>query len=77
MEFSNSILLWTSIAAIIPVIIHLLNKEKPKPVSIPTVKFILKAVQKSAGKRKINSLLLLITRILILLILSLLKSKPF
>ena len=77
MEFSNSILLWTSIAGLLPVIIHLLNKEKPKPVSIPTVKFILKAVEKSAGKRKVNSLLLLAIRILILLTLSFLIAKPF
>ena len=76
MTFLNAILLITGAGAALPLLIHLLNREKPKKIEIPTVKFIELAVQKSSGSRKVNHLLLLILRMLILLTMTLLIARP-
>ncbi|MCM8528358.1 MAG: BatA and WFA domain-containing protein [Lentisphaeraceae bacterium] len=76
MNFINSFLLWTAAGAALPVLIHMLNREKPKKVDIPTVEFIIKAVQKSSGSRKLNNFLLLLMRMLILVCLSLIVARP-
>ncbi|NQZ58613.1 MAG: BatA domain-containing protein, partial [Lentisphaeraceae bacterium] len=76
MIFLNSILLWSALGAAIPVIIHLLNREKPKLVEIPTVAFIIKAMEKSTGSSKLNNLFLLIVRTLILILITLIIARP-
>lgn len=76
MNFINSFLLWSAAGAALPVLIHMLNREKPKKVNIPTVEFIIKAVQKSSGARKLNKLLLLFLRMMILLCISLIIARP-
>ena len=76
MNFINSFLLWTAAGAALPVLIHMLNREKPKKVTIPTVEFIIKAVQKSSGSRKLNNFLLLLMRMLILFCISLIIARP-
>lgn len=76
MNFINSFLLWSAAGAALPVLIHLLNREKPKKVNIPTVAFIIKAVQKSSGARKLNNFLLLLLRILILFFITLIIARP-
>lgn len=77
MEFINSFMLWTALAAGIPIVLHLLNRQKPKTVVIPTVQFIVSAAKKSSGTVKINNLLLLLIRMLILIALSLFLARPF
>lgn len=77
MQFYNSILLWTSVAALIPILIHLLNREKPQVVNIPTVKFIIKAVEKSSASRKLNNMTLLLIRMALLLALTFFVVKPY
>lgn len=76
MNFVNSFLLWSAAGAALPVLIHMLNREKPKKVYIPTVEFIIKAVQKSSGSRKLNNFLLLLMRMLILACISMIIARP-
>ena len=76
MIFANIALLITAVGILIPIIIHLISKQKPKPINIPTVYFIKKALEKSSSSRKINNILLLICRILILLLLTLFLARP-
>jgi hypothetical protein len=76
MNFLNSFLLWTAAGASLPFLIHMLNREKPKRIVIPTVKFIIKAVEKSSGSRKLNNFLLLLVRMLILIFISLIIARP-
>jgi hypothetical protein len=76
MNFINSFLLWTAAGASLPFLIHMLNREKPRRVVIPTVEFIIKAVEKSAGSRKLNNFLLLVVRMLILLCISMIIARP-
>ena len=76
MNFINTFLLWSAAGAALPVLIHLLNREKPRKINIPTVEFIIKAVQKSSGSRKLNNFLLLFLRMMILLCISLIIARP-
>ena len=76
MNFINSFLLWSAAGAALPLLIHMLNREKPKKVNIPTVEFIIRAVQKSSGARKLNNFLLLFLRMMILICISLIIARP-
>ncbi len=76
MSFINPILLSGLGAVIVPIIIHLLLREKPKPVTIPTFAFIQRAVQQSRASCKLVNILLLCSRILVLACIGLALSRP-
>ena len=76
LSFLNSILLFGLIAGIIPVLIHLFVKYRPKIVYFSSLRF-LKEIQKNQAKIiKLRQILLLITRILIIVFLILALSRP-
>ena len=76
MVFTNPILLAGLAAIGIPIAIHLLFREKPQPVDIPTVEFIRRATLKSRRRQRITQMLLLLTRIAIIVLLVLVVTRP-
>ncbi|MBW6513129.1 MAG: BatA domain-containing protein [Candidatus Syntrophosphaera sp.] len=76
MSFLNSGLLLFTAATILPLIIWLLAKKKPKRVVFPTLRFI-KASQEQEKKRtRLKNILLLIIRMLIILLVTLAATRP-
>jgi hypothetical protein len=76
MLFLNPLLLWGLLAASAPVVIHLLNKRRHKPVQWAAMQFILKATRESRGKRKLRHILILACRILAIAALALAAARP-
>jgi hypothetical protein len=76
MIFTNPFLLSGLIAVGIPIAIHLLFREKPRPVDIPTVEFIRRAALKSQRRRRVTERLLLLSRVLIVALLVLAVARP-
>jgi hypothetical protein len=74
--FTNPALLIGLLAAVLPIIIHLLLRERPKPIHIPTVDFIRRAVERSKASRRIVNILLLLARILITVLVVLALTQP-
>jgi hypothetical protein len=66
-----------AIAASIPVIIHLLNRERARQLVFSTIRFIRMSHQVNVQRHKLKQLLLLIMRILILALLGLAFARPF
>ena len=77
MEFTNTILLWTALGSLLPILLHLLNRQTPKKITIPTVQFIIKAAQKTSANRQLNNIFLLCLRIAILLLITFFIAGPF
>ncbi|MDD7986392.1 BatA domain-containing protein [Lentisphaera marina] len=77
MQFIHTSLLFGLLAILIPILIHLFQKQKPKTVAIPTFHFIEQALIESSSSRKIKSSLLLFLRILLIALPVLLLAQPY
>ncbi|MGC9362859.1 MAG: BatA domain-containing protein, partial [Candidatus Syntrophosphaera sp.] len=76
LSFLNSGLLLFTAATVLPLLIWLLAKKKPKRVVFPTLRFI-KASQEQEKKRsKLKNIILLIIRMLIILLVTLAATRP-
>jgi hypothetical protein len=77
MEFLNPAF-WIAGAAIAaPIIIHLLNRQRYKKVEWAAMRFIVEAVKRTHRRLKLEEIILLILRCLILLFLVLALSRPY
>jgi len=66
-----------AIGASIPLILHLLNRERARRLIFSTVRFIQMSHQTNVRRHKLKRLLLLLMRILILALLGLAFARPF
>ena len=77
MDFINPGLLWLALAAAVPIIIHLLNKQRYQRVRWAAMEFLLAAMKKTRKRIQIENLLLLLLRVLVIIGLVLALSRPF
>lgn len=75
--FVNPGMLWFTLAASVPIIIHLLNKQRYKKIEWAAMKFLLNAMKKTRRRLQIENILLLLVRVLILLLLVFAVARPF
>ena len=66
-----------AIGASIPIILHLLNRERARQLIFSTVRFIQMSHQTNVRRHKLKRLLLLLMRILMLALLGLAFARPF
>lgn len=66
-----------AIGASIPLVIHLLNRERARRLIFSTVRFIQMSHQTNVQRHKLKRLLLLLMRILMLILLGLAFARPF
>jgi len=77
MGFFNPALLWFAIGGAIPVIIHLLHRQKFRRVRWAAMEFLLAALKKTQRRLRVENLILLLLRILIMVFLALAVARPF
>lgn len=75
-SFLNPSFLWGLPVASIPILIHLLSRRRPKTLQFSTVRFVQLASTTVVRRFKLKQLILLMLRCLILLLLTLLFSRP-
>jgi len=76
MTFLNSAILFGLLAGAIPIIIHLITRQKAKKIPFSSLKFLLELKNQQIKKLKLRQILLLILRTLIVLLLVLAFSRP-
>lgn len=76
MSFLAPFVLWGSLAAGIPVIIHFFFRSRFRTVPWAAMEFLLKSVEQTSRRLRFQELLLLIVRILLLLLLALALARP-
>jgi len=74
--FLNSIILSALIAALIPLLIHLFNKQKTKKIKFSSLRFLKKLEKRRLKKVKIYQILLIIIRTLLIIFLILAFARP-
>src|ERR1051326_303955 len=77
MSFLNPFLLFGSLALAIPVLIHLVRREKSEIVPFSSLMFLLKVPKRAIRQQKIKNLLLMALRLLILALLVGAFARPF
>ncbi|MBI2378869.1 MAG: BatA domain-containing protein [Deltaproteobacteria bacterium] len=77
MSFSNPAFLFGLLGAAVPVIIHLINRKKPRRVRFAAITFIQRSVERVSRRFRIRRFLLLAARVAILAAFSLAAARPF
>ena len=77
MTFAAPGLLFGLFGALIPLILHLLFRRKPKVQVLPTLRFIRMANQKVLKRHRLRRRLLLIARMLLVGLAAIAMSRPF
>jgi hypothetical protein len=75
--FLNPALLWGLALAAVPILIHLLHRRRYRRLQWAAMEFLLAALRKHQRRLRLENLLLLIVRTLILLLLALAITRPF
>lgn len=76
MSFLYPSFLFGLFAVSIPIIIHLFNFQRPKIIFFPNVKFLKEVEQKNSNRLRLKHLLVLLSRILFIVFLSLMFAQP-
>src|SRR5436309_1946638 len=77
MSFLNPYLLFGSLALAVPVLIHLVRREKSEIIPFSSLMFLLKVPKRSIRQQKIKNLLLMALRLLILALLVGSFARPY
>jgi hypothetical protein len=74
--FGNPLMLWGALGALIPLLVHLFDRRRPRPHPFPPMAFVLRSQKRTASRLKLKRLLLYILRTLILLAIPLALARP-
>jgi len=77
LHFQNPNILWGLISLIIPIIIHLFNFKRFKPIYFSSLKFLKNVTAENKNKSKIKNWLLLLIRLLALACIIIAFAQPF
>ncbi len=72
----NPFLLWFAALGAVPIIIHLLNKRRYRPVVWAAMEFLMAAIQKNARRLQMRDIILMIIRTLAVICLALALARP-
>src|SRR5215218_9948498 len=75
--FVNGALLWGAALAAVPLIIHLLNRQRHKPMPWAAMRFVLAAYRKTRRRVQMENLLLLLLRMAAVALLAFALARPF
>lgn len=76
MSFAAPLFLIAAIAAVIPVVLHLINRQRAKELPFSTLRFLRLSAQKTRRKKRIHDIILLILRAAVLLLIAVALAKP-
>src|SRR5437660_10369465 len=76
MTFAHPVFLFGCLAALIPLLVHLFDRRRPRQVPFGAISFVLKSQRRTASRLKLKRLLLYALRTLILLALPVALARP-
>lgn len=77
LNFIQSGFLLAGLAAVVPIIIHLLLKQRARQIDIGSVRFLQQVLKEHNRMRRLRELLLLAARVITVLLLAMLFARPF
>ncbi|MFC1806376.1 BatA domain-containing protein, partial [Planctomycetota bacterium] len=77
MPFLTPLYLLGTIAAGIPIVIHMIHRRRAQRVLFPTIRFLKTSNERTSRRQRIQDLLLLLLRVLLLVLLAAALAQPF
>lgn len=77
MGFLHAPLMWLGMAASIPILIHLFNRQRYKRVRWAAMEWLMAALKKTRRRMQIENLILLLIRVAVLLLLAMALARPY
>jgi hypothetical protein len=77
MNFVNPLFFMGALAASVPILLHLIRRERAQKIEFPTLMFLRRISKKTIRYQKLRHLLLLLLRVLAILLLALAFTRPF
>jgi len=74
--FAHPLFLWGALAALIPLLVHLFDRRRAKPVRFGAIDFVLRSQKRTASRLRLRRLLLYALRTLLLLALPIALARP-
>ncbi|HLX64528.1 MAG TPA: VWA domain-containing protein [Planctomycetota bacterium] len=72
----NPLLIWFTALGAVPIIIHLLNKRRYRPVTWAAMEFLIQAIQKNARRLQLRDIILMLIRAAAISMLALALTRP-
>jgi hypothetical protein len=76
MTFAHPWMLLGALAALIPLLVHLFDRRRPRPVAFPAIAFVLKSQRRTASRLKLKRLILYLLRTVFFLAVPLALARP-
>ncbi len=76
MTFLSPLFLIAALAGVIPVVLHMINRQKAKDLPFSTLRFLRLSVEKTRRRKRIHDVLLMLVRTLVLLLIAFGLAKP-
>ena len=76
MTFAVPLFLIATLATAIPVVLHMINRQKAKELPFSTLRFLRLSVQKTRRRKRIHDVLLMLIRAAVLLLIAVGLAKP-
>lgn len=77
MRFLQPLMLLGLLAALLPIVIHLMNRRRAQRVDFPALRWLLESEKRIARSLKVRQWLLLAARVLLLLLIPLAMAQPY
>src|SRR5437588_9810252 len=74
--FAHPAYLWGLFALALPILVHLFNQRRPRPLSFGAIEFVLRSQRQRARRLRLRQILLLALRCLLIAAVAIALSRP-
>src|SRR5258708_20662936 len=76
LAFANPLYLWGLLATALPILVHLFNQRRPRPLAFGAIDFVLRSQRQKARRLRLRQILLLALRCLLIAAVALALARP-
>src|SRR5256885_11456111 len=76
LQFAHPAYLWGLLAIALPILVHLFNQRRPRPLSFGAIEFVLRSHRQKARRLRLRQILLLAFRCLLIAAVALALARP-
>jgi hypothetical protein len=76
LQFAHPLYLWGLLAVALPILVHLFNQRRPRPLAFGAIEFVLRSQRQRARRLRLRQILLLALRCLLIAAVALALSRP-
>jgi hypothetical protein len=75
-DFAHPAYLWGALAVALPILVHLFNQRRPRPLAFGAIEFVLRSQRQKASRLRLRQILLLALRCLLIAAVAVALARP-